>query len=102
MVSGYSDGADAVAPRAVFRRGIQGETGPGFGNDSCVSWKLISEAVSVVMCSGWQLDQFEHAIDAGRIALRGGFEVMHEFSRLKNVIIDYSGAMQDPFVIRLK
>ena len=33
---------------------------------------------------------------------RGGFEVMHEFSRLKNVIIDYSGAMQDPFVIRLK
>ncbi|OKP76867.1 carnitine dehydratase [Ensifer adhaerens] len=33
---------------------------------------------------------------------RGGFEVMHEFSRLKNVIVDYSGAMQDPFVIRLK
>ncbi|GLR52153.1 aldehyde dehydrogenase [Shinella yambaruensis] len=33
---------------------------------------------------------------------RGGFEVMYEFSRLKNVIIDYSGAMQDPFVIRLK
>ncbi|MCL8000150.1 aldehyde dehydrogenase [Brucella sp. 21LCYQ03] len=33
---------------------------------------------------------------------RGGFEVMHEFSRLKNIIIDYSGAMQDPFVIRLK
>lgn len=33
---------------------------------------------------------------------RGGFEVMHEFSRLKNVIIDYSGTMQDPFVIRLK
>ncbi|QWK81569.1 aldehyde dehydrogenase [Ochrobactrum sp. BTU1] len=33
---------------------------------------------------------------------RGGFEVMQEFSRLKNVIIDYSGAMQDPFVIRLK
>lgn len=33
---------------------------------------------------------------------RGGFEVMHEFSRLKNVIIDYSGNMQDPFVIRLK
>ncbi|MBN7807793.1 MULTISPECIES: aldehyde dehydrogenase [Agrobacterium] len=33
---------------------------------------------------------------------RGGFEVMHEFSRLKNVIIDYSGSMQDPFVIRLK
>jgi acyl-CoA reductase-like NAD-dependent aldehyde dehydrogenase len=33
---------------------------------------------------------------------RGGFEVMREFSRLKNVIIDYSGAMQDPFVIRLR
>ena len=33
---------------------------------------------------------------------RGGFEVMREFSRLKNIIIDYSGAMQDPFVIRLK
>src|SRR6478735_7801037 len=27
---------------------------------------------------------------------RGGFEVMREFSRLKNVLIDYSGAMQDP------
>jgi aldehyde dehydrogenase (NAD+) len=33
---------------------------------------------------------------------RGGFEVMREFSRLKNVIVDYSGEMQDPFVIRLK
>jgi aldehyde dehydrogenase (NAD+) len=33
---------------------------------------------------------------------RGGFEVMREFSRLKNIILDYSGAMQDPFVIRLK
>jgi aldehyde dehydrogenase (NAD+) len=33
---------------------------------------------------------------------RGGFEVMREFSRLKNVVIDYSGATQDPFVIRLK
>lgn len=33
---------------------------------------------------------------------RGGFEVMKEFSRLKNVVIDYSGAMQDPFVIRLR
>lgn len=33
---------------------------------------------------------------------RGGFEVMREFTRLKNIIIDYSGAMQDPFVIRLK
>ena len=35
-------------------------------------------------------------------ASRGGFEVMREFSRLKNVVIDYSGAMQDPFVIRLR
>ncbi|MGF3024959.1 aldehyde dehydrogenase [Methylobacterium aquaticum] len=33
---------------------------------------------------------------------RGGFEVMREFSRLKNVVIDYSSAMQDPFVIRLR
>ncbi|WP_326489808.1 aldehyde dehydrogenase [Paraburkholderia sp. ZP32-5] len=33
---------------------------------------------------------------------RGGFEVMREFSRLKNVVVDYSGAMQDPFVIRLR
>ena len=33
---------------------------------------------------------------------RGGFEVMREFSRLKNVVLDYSGATQDPFVIRLR
>ncbi len=33
---------------------------------------------------------------------RGGFDVMREFSRIKNVVLDYSGAMQDPFVIRLK
>lgn len=33
---------------------------------------------------------------------RGGFDVMHEFTRLKNVIIDYSGGMSDPFVMRLK
>ncbi len=33
---------------------------------------------------------------------RGGFEVMREFSRVKNVVIDYSGATQDPFVIRLR
>jgi aldehyde dehydrogenase (NAD+) len=33
---------------------------------------------------------------------RGGFEVMREFSRLKNIVLDYSGAMQDPFVIRLR
>jgi aldehyde dehydrogenase (NAD+) len=33
---------------------------------------------------------------------RGGFDVMREFSRAKNVVIDYSGAMHDPFVIRLR
>ncbi|MCQ4632493.1 aldehyde dehydrogenase [Shinella sp. CPCC 100929] len=33
---------------------------------------------------------------------RGGFDVMREFSRVKNVVLDYSGAMQDPFVIRLR
>lgn len=33
---------------------------------------------------------------------RGGFDVMREFSRAKNVVIDYSGEMQDPFVIRLR
>jgi aldehyde dehydrogenase (NAD+) len=33
---------------------------------------------------------------------RGGFDAMEEFSRLKNVVIDYSGAMSDPFVIRLR
>ncbi|KQU93259.1 carnitine dehydratase [Mesorhizobium sp. Root102] len=33
---------------------------------------------------------------------RGGFDAMEEFSRLKNVVIDYSGAMQDPFIIRLR
>ncbi|ANF58776.1 aldehyde dehydrogenase [Halotalea alkalilenta] len=33
---------------------------------------------------------------------RGGFDVMREFSRAKNIVIDYSGAMQDPFVIRLR
>ncbi|RUY22712.1 aldehyde dehydrogenase family protein, partial [Mesorhizobium sp. M7A.F.Ca.US.001.04.2.1] len=33
---------------------------------------------------------------------RGGFDVMEEFSRLKNIMIDYSGVMQDPFVIRLR
>jgi len=33
---------------------------------------------------------------------RGGFEAMREFSRVKNVVIDYSGAVQDPFVIRLR
>ncbi|WP_134498198.1 aldehyde dehydrogenase [Microvirga pakistanensis] len=33
---------------------------------------------------------------------RGGFEVMREFSRVKNVVVDYSGANQDPFVIRLR
>lgn len=33
---------------------------------------------------------------------RGGFEVMREFSRLKNVLVDYSETLQDPFVIRLR
>ncbi|MBZ9777116.1 aldehyde dehydrogenase [Mesorhizobium sp. CO1-1-8] len=33
---------------------------------------------------------------------RGGFDVMQEFSRVKNVVVDYSGTMQDPFVIRLR
>ncbi|AMY04211.1 aldehyde dehydrogenase [Mesorhizobium ciceri] len=33
---------------------------------------------------------------------RGGLDVMEEFSRLKNIMIDYSGVMQDPFVIRLR
>lgn len=33
---------------------------------------------------------------------RGGFDVMREFSRVKNIVLDYSGAMQDPFVIRLR
>lgn len=33
---------------------------------------------------------------------RGGFEVMREYSRLKNIVLDYSGANQDPFVIRLR
>lgn len=31
-----------------------------------------------------------------------GFEAMREYSRLKNVVIDYSGATQDAFVIRVK
>lgn len=31
-----------------------------------------------------------------------GFEAIRDFSRLKNVVIDYSGASQDPFVIRVK
>lgn len=31
-----------------------------------------------------------------------GFEGVREYSRLKNVVIDYSGKTQDPFVLRLK
>ncbi|MEM7294825.1 MAG: aldehyde dehydrogenase family protein, partial [Pseudomonadota bacterium] len=31
-----------------------------------------------------------------------GFEAMREYSRLKNVVIDYSGASQDAFVMRVK
>ena len=30
-----------------------------------------------------------------------GFEAVREFSRLKNVVIDHSGALHDPFVMRL-
>ena len=32
----------------------------------------------------------------------GGFEAIQEFSRLKSVVIDYSGETHDPFVMRLK
>jgi aldehyde dehydrogenase (NAD+) len=32
----------------------------------------------------------------------GGFEGIREFSRLKSVVIDYSGETHDPFVMRLK
>lgn len=31
-----------------------------------------------------------------------GFEGIREFSRLKNVVVDYSGKTQDPFVMKLK
>jgi aldehyde dehydrogenase (NAD+) len=31
-----------------------------------------------------------------------GFEAIREFSRLKSVVVDYSGKTQDPFVIRLR
>ena len=31
-----------------------------------------------------------------------GMEGIREFSRLKNVVIDYSGKTQDPFVMKLK
>ena len=31
-----------------------------------------------------------------------GFEGIREFSRLKNVVVDYSGNTQDPFVMKLK
>src|SRR5690606_17162131 len=31
-----------------------------------------------------------------------GFEAIREFSRLKSVVIDYSGVTHDPFVMRLK
>ncbi len=33
---------------------------------------------------------------------QNGFEAMREYSRLKNVVIDYSGASQNPFVMRMK
>ena len=31
-----------------------------------------------------------------------GFEAIREYSRLKNVVVDYSGSTQDPFVMKLK
>ncbi len=31
-----------------------------------------------------------------------GFESIREFSRIKNVVVDYSGSTQDPFVMKLK
>lgn len=68
--------------------------------------------------------RFAHAIDAGTIWINtyrsaammspmggfkesgygkhNGFEAVREFSRLKNVVVDYSGSLQDAFVIRLK
>jgi aldehyde dehydrogenase (NAD+) len=32
----------------------------------------------------------------------GGFEAIRTFSRLKSVVVDYSGETDDPFVMRLK
>ncbi len=68
--------------------------------------------------------RFVHAIDAGTVWVNtyrsasmmspaGGFkesgygkhnglEAVREYSRLKNVVVDYSGTAQDPFVIRVK
>ena len=68
--------------------------------------------------------RFVHAIDAGTLWVNtyrsasmmspaggfkesgygkhNGFEAMREYSRLKNVVIDYSGATQDAFVMRMK
>ena len=68
--------------------------------------------------------RFVHAIDAGMLWVNtyrsasmmspaggfkdsgygkhNGFEAVREYSRLKNVIIDYSGAAQDAFVMRMK
>ncbi len=68
--------------------------------------------------------RFAHAVDAGTVWINtyrtaammspmggfkgsgygkhNGFEAVREFSRLKNVVVDYSGASQDAFVIRLK
>lgn len=31
-----------------------------------------------------------------------GFEAVREYSRLKNIVIDYSGTTQDPFIMRMK
>ena len=68
--------------------------------------------------------RFAHAVDAGTVWINtyrsaammspmggfkesgygkhNGFEAIREFSRLKNVVVDYSGSTQDAFVIRLK
>ena len=68
--------------------------------------------------------RFAHEIDAGTVWINtfrsasmmspvggfkqsgygkhNGFEAMREYSRLKNVVIDYSGQSQDPFVMRVK
>lgn len=68
--------------------------------------------------------RFAHAVDAGTVWINtyrsaammspmggfkdsgygkhNGFEAIRDYSRLKNVVLDYSGASQDAFVIRLK
>ncbi len=68
--------------------------------------------------------RFAHAVDAGTVWINtyrsaammspmggfkdsgygkhNGFEAVRDYSRLKNVVLDYSGSAQDAFVIRLK